>query len=207
MSKSLTQDVISFVSKRVHSELKASGWKRRAPHIFKPAGDVFHCLTFQSSRWGTLTEGQFTIDLVVTWPHVYRIWTSREFPRNPAAANFPIRERIGMLTPNHLDGWWHVNQHTDREDLSKKVTSTLVAHGLSFFEPFPNTAAILALLRSGKPLPGLNEHQLPLIHAIMAAAIGEIQEAKERLSFAFKQASPLFQETVSLIADRLKIEI
>src|SRR5678816_2724353 len=98
MSKSITQEAIKAASRETAKRLAAAGFKRKGFHLHRKAGELFHAIQFQASRWGSTAEGKFTVNLIVTSPDLYEAWIG-PFPLNPASALFPIQMRIGSLMP------------------------------------------------------------------------------------------------------------
>jgi hypothetical protein len=89
--KSITLQAIDFVSKGACTDLLVPrGFRRRAPHFFRQADGVYHCINFQASQWGSYDSGKFTINLSVTSPELYSAFTGQPFPKNPATASRPI---------------------------------------------------------------------------------------------------------------------
>ena len=103
---------------------------------------------------GICTSGSFTVNLVVTSPFMYSIWTGRPFPANPASALFPVTMRIGLLMPSRTDHWWHVEEATDVTTVARQTADAIVEYGLPFFDGFRTVEAMLTRLREGKALPG-----------------------------------------------------
>lgn len=205
MTTSVTLQAIRAASKAVSDAgLKEAGFKRQGNHLHRSVSDVVHAIHFQASQWGSIDAGSFTVNLVVTSPFVYTIWSGRPLPSNPASALFPVNTRIGSMMPSRKDVWWSVTDSTDLNHLSREVTAAVLEFGVQFFEEFPNKEAMLTRLRRGKGLPGLTKPQARLVHAILAVEMGAIKEAQELLETEYDEVgvSP-FRETVQLIAERL----
>jgi len=207
VSQSLTRSAIAEVSRYAHSEaLKAAGFRRNAPHMYRPSEDLFHGIHFQASQWGTADEGRFTINLVVTSPALYEAWTGKPLPSNPATALFPVQERIGSLMPEHRDHWWDVSTSSDVAVLAKEVLRALIQHALPFFSAYRDSTAILERLRTVGVLPGLTQAQAPIVHAIVAKAKDLPAEAAAQIQRAFVVAgNSSFRTTVELVARRLEV--
>lgn len=209
MTTSVTLRAIRAASKAVSDAgLKEAGFKRQGNHLHRNVGDVIHAIHFQASQWGSAASGSFTVNLVVTSPFVYTTWIGRPFPLNPASTLFPVNTRIGSMLPSRKDQWWTVTDSTDLDHLSREVTAAILEFGLAFFELFPSKQAMLTRVRHGKGLPGLTKPQARLVHAILAAEMGAIEEAQELLETACNEAGVSgFRETVQLIAKRLGITL
>jgi hypothetical protein len=97
-----------------------------------------------------------------------------------------------------------VNLETDLIGLAKEVATTIVSYGLPFFDAYPSAAVLLRKLRTTGKLPGFYSAQAPLVQAMLAVQEGSIDEARNLVYDAYRQAgeSP-FRETVALIGRRL----
>lgn len=208
MSQSLTAATISVTSKLVVAALADKGFKRKSPHLLRQSQDVVHGIHFQSSQWGTASDGRFTVNLIVTAPALYEGWTGRPLPANPATASHPIQQRIGFCLPPKTDLWWTVNPQTDTESLAQEAAGVIVQNAPAFFALFPNMGAILAHLRETSSLPGLTRQQAALTHAHLAHLAGASGEAENLLSVALALATnSLFKSTVQEFANRVGISI
>lgn len=188
--------------------LKAAGFKRTGSHLYRPSADLFHGIHFQASRWGSADEGAFTINLVITSEALYRTWTGKELPRNPASALFPVQKRIGHLMPAKRDLWWEVTPTTDIDVIKHEVSDAIDAYALPFFAEYLDGTSMLQRLRQNESLPGVYRGQAPLVHAILAQGLGLREEAKVQLRRASIDAGKSsFQSTVSTVAQRLGFDL
>jgi Domain of unknown function (DUF4304) len=208
MSTSVTTAAIKSVSETCIVSLKPHGFRRKSPHLYSETNDVFHCVHFQSSQWGSRESGRFTVNLAVTSPAIYRRWTGRRFPSNPATALWPIQQRIGTACGEARDLWWDVSADSDVSGIAADVCQRLVRCALPFFTRYPSTAAILADVQSGVAPPSITMPQLPLLHAILLADAGHHSEAAECIERAIAQhkGTP-FCETIVMIARRLNVSV
>ncbi len=207
MTKSNTASAIAYVSKFAYANgLKAEGFKRMGNHFVKPSADLFHGINFQASQWGSMDEGSFTINLVVTSAAVYELWTEKPLPRNPASALFPMQHRIGSLMPQRRDHWWTVSAKTDLDALAREVTEVLTVNGLPFFAEYPDSKALLDRLRAGKALPGLSEGQCALVHAMLAHILGLDDEAAVQIQNLLAETDVFgFRTNVLRVAKRIGV--
>jgi hypothetical protein len=205
MSTSPVQIAIRAASKAAFDNgLKAAGFRRQGNHLHRPSHDLIQAFNFQASRGSAVPLGEFTVNLVVTADFIYRHWIGRPLPKNPAAALFPIQQRIGLLMPQREDKWWPAD--ADIDALCVEVGHVLVAYGLPFFAAFPSVNALLERLRSGTGAPGMSPAQATLLHAMLAKEKGFDDEAEQQIRGAFEDARGSgFQETVGTIARRLGI--
>jgi hypothetical protein len=208
MTQSLTVTTIAATSKLVLAALAAHGFKRKSPHLFRHSQDVLHCIHFQSSKWGTSSDGQFTVNLVVTAPALYETWTGHALPANPATASYPIQARIGSCLPTRADTWWTVGPQSSAEVLAGEVSAVIAHHAPAFFSQFPNMQAILSHVRETNGLPGLTRAQAALVRAYLAQLAGEGDEAQALVLAELKAAetSP-FRNTIRSFAIRAGIAL
>jgi len=203
MAASPIQSVIREVSKAAYQrDLRAVGFRRQGNHIHRRFNDLIHSFNFQASR---LAAGEFTVNLLVTSEALYRYWTGRPLPANPATAFFPIQQRIGNLMPERQDRWWTID--TDQEILSRDVRHALLTYGLPFFDAFSSSEAILERLRADANIPGVSAGQAKLVRAMLAKERGNLQEAEQQIHAALEEAgSSGFRQTVLAVAHRLGME-
>lgn len=206
MSDSLTTKATKNVSSVCGAALISFGFSRRAPHLFRQSNDLFHCVHFQSSRWGSRDAGNFTINLVVTSASLYHHWTGRSLPTNPATALWPIQQRLGSVCPEGRDLWWDVSVETDVPALAAEISHRLQAHGLPFFDRFSSSSAILDIVQHGATLPGMTAPQMPLLRAMLLIDRDRRSEAAACITEALSQnRSDGFRTTILTIARRLKL--
>jgi len=175
------------VSRCAQASLKSAGYRRSGNHLYRQSDDLVHALHFQGSQWGTATEGQFTINLLVISRAVHEACLTRRFPANPATA-FPLAQcRIGFAYGNH-DVWWSVSDQTDIAELSDNVVGTVANFGLAFFESYTSELAVLSQLRTNSAIPGLMPVWRPLVHAVLAERHGFRDEAESVIGSAIAGA-------------------
>lgn len=176
-SKSLMQKAVLFVSRGIAPVVQPLGFRRCAPHYLCAHGDLYHCIHFQGSQWGSADHGKFTINLAVTGAALYTAYTGKPLPANPATVLWPIQERIGFFLPGRRDHWWSVDADTDLDALAEEVSSALGSIVAGFFARFADSDALLQLLGSGASIPGLFPAHRPIVLATLLAARGEHEQA------------------------------
>src|SRR5262245_34536213 len=144
MAPSATQRLIPVVSKAVLTGgMRSAGFRRQGNHLHRHVDGLIHGIQFQASRWGTITDSQFTVNLIVTSPAIYTCWIRKPMPRNPASVSFPVRQRIGSLLPDPRDKWWPVGPLTDVKALCAEVTEAVVTFSPPFFAMYASADAFL----------------------------------------------------------------
>src|SRR5579864_2248689 len=112
MAATVMQTAIMSASKAaLNHSLKALKFRRQGNHLWRESDGLFHGVHFQGSQWGTAVAGSFTVNLGITSQWLYRCWTGRPLPSNPATALFPIQMRIGSLMTERRDHWWEVTEN------------------------------------------------------------------------------------------------
>jgi hypothetical protein len=208
MPQSLTSLAIAATSRVTQTLLAREGFKRKSVHLLRESSDVLHCIHFQSSKWGTARDGQFTMNFVVTWPSIYEAWTGKPLPANAATATYPIQNRIGSCLPERTDVWWTVDDQTDADALAQEVAGTVARTAPAFFARFSSTEMVLASLREHGGLPGLTAAQAHLVHAFLAKSAGRAAEAEQTLAAALAIAgSSPFKNTIRSFAQRAGIAL
>lgn len=188
--------------------LAAHGFKRKSPHLLRECSDVLQCVHFQSSQWGTATEGRFTVNLVVTSSGIYEAWTGCSLPANPATASYPIQQRIGSCLPEKKDTWWTIDSEIDLDALAGQVAAIVALHAPAFFAQFTSTQAMLSSLRVSGSLPGLTRAQAALVHAYLAQVNGSAEEAQSIICTELRATSNSpFKNTILSFAERAHIQL
>ena len=194
-------------SREIAKRLASTGFKRKGLHLYRKAGELFHAIQFQASRWGTAAEGKFTINLIVTSPGLYEEWIQRPFPVNPASALFPIQRRIGSLMPQRGDYWWTVAADTDISSLAREVADTVESCATEFFTSYESDESLLSQLRQGK-CPGCTAPLAAVVHALVANNLGYKAEALEACKTALSKSEvPGFSQRVISLAQKLGLQL
>jgi hypothetical protein len=207
MSTSVTTAAIKRVSEMCAASLKPHGFRRKSPHLYRDTDDVFHCVHFQASQWGSRESGRFTVNLAVTSPGIYQRWTGRPFPSNPATALWPIQQRI-VAGGEVADLWWDISTNSDVSAIAEDVCQRLLNYALPFFARYPSTAAILAEVQRGVAPPSIPTPHLPLLEAILLTEAGRPCQAAECIerALAENKGTP-FQNGIVMIAQRLNLSV
>ena len=209
--KSITLQAIDFVSKGACTDLLVPrGFRRKAPHFFRQAGGLNHCIHFQASQWGSSDSGKFTINVYVTSPELYSAFCGQPFPKNPATASWPISQRIGFLLPKHCDHWWNISRASNLDIVGREVAESIEKYVIPFFERYPDANSLLtrALSESSDTEFEIIPSHRPLVAAILLSGRGDKVQALQILKTRFdKKVGHPFQETIRLIAKRVGLEL
>jgi hypothetical protein len=133
--------------------LKPRGFKRRGANFHRPAEDVVHLISLQSSRSGTRDSARVTVNLAV-WCKILddtgaapSVWTAH------------WRKRIGHLMPANTDLWWSLPSDRALDEAATEIVGALEAYGLPALDCLASAASLLALWDSGES-PGLTRGQV-----------------------------------------------
>ncbi len=206
-NNSITLNTVQTISKDYCLPiLNELGFKRKSPHYYRANGDLFHCIHFQASQWGSHDKGSFTVNLIVTAEKLYKYWTGASLPKNPATATWPIQVRLGDVCPEARDKWWEIKPHTDISQVGNEIVNRIKNYGLHFFGKYNSIGDIRAAFTSPKKYAGLFQSHAPIIEAIILVEEGSMSKAEEILKKELKinQGKP-FSETILKVASRLNL--
>jgi len=210
MAHSVTHICVKEVSACLFKNLKDYGFRRRSPNLWREVEDVIQMLHFQSSQWGTKSKGNFTINVAVTHPELFSLWTGRPFPANPATATWPLVQRIGHIIDGR-DVWWDVDESTDAKILGTKISESYLNLLLNWLDQYSSLKSIesaLSTFTKYGDVPGVHEAQVPLIQAIIAKVHGDRETTEQ---FIFKALTDSkgkpFEQTVRTIANRVGVNV
>jgi hypothetical protein len=210
MPTSKTRGCMTALSKELARLLSAEGFRRRTPHLWRDQEDLIHVINLQASPWGTLQEGQFTVNLAITNRMLYSVWSGNPFPSNPGSAVWPVQARIGTIIGDH-DIWWKVSGSTDKDALVSSVAAQVAGPALEWFSAYPRLDALDAGLAKAKKfndVPGVYETQAPVIRAIISSMRGNTRMAHELLASSLaSHAGKPFGESIQLVAGRLGLHV
>jgi len=144
------------------------------------------------------------VNLCVTAEPLYRFWTGKPLPRNPATAGWPIQVRLGDVCPEGHDRWWNINSRTNIEKIGEDVSRRLTNYAVPFFDRFDTIDDIRKSILSDNPPAGFIEAQIPLIEAMFHTLEGNLAHAATIIEAQrAKWDGHPFLTTVTTIGDRL----
>jgi hypothetical protein len=180
----LARKAISAISAGAcRATLSPLGFRRSAPHYWRFVDGLSQCVNFQASAWGSREAGRFTIDLGISSPALFEAFVGRRFPKEPAAARWPVNARIGIVTPAQRDLWWDVDETTDLAVLGDHVADTLQNFAVPWFQGLATRKDLVhAFEHRPACLGGVFPAQIPLALAILAAEDRDLDRARAILS-------------------------
>jgi Domain of unknown function (DUF4304) len=127
--------VDEIVKRGLQPHLKAAGYKKKARTFFRELdGGVFQIVNVQLSQWGTATESKFTINLGVFFPSIQQISLKPALDGVPNEYDCHLRQRIGMLMPDHLDHWWTVTSNPSIDGVAQQISEAWSMYGQQWIE-------------------------------------------------------------------------
>jgi hypothetical protein len=133
--------------------LKPRGFKRRGANFYRPAEDVVHLISIQSSSSNTHDSARVTVNLAV-WCKILgdsgaapTVWTAH------------WRKRIGELMPANADVWWSLPSDRALDAAATEIVGALEGYGLPALDSLTSAASLLTLWDSGES-PGLTRGQV-----------------------------------------------
>jgi len=178
--------------------LRAREFKRDARSFFHAAGDLFHCIWIQASRWNSPLEASFTANLRVVWPRWHEVYTGQPVGQNPTLAASVVEVRASTLLTG-TDHWWRLDHETDTAALGLEVANCVCSAADAFFPLFSSSLDVLARLDSGEPGYGLISGSLA--HAVLLADNGRLPQAKALV--AELSSKPPRWVAIGLVAERM----
>lgn len=205
----IVQSAIRLISAGgVASFLAPMGFKRQGVHFWREANGLTQAVHFQASRWGTKTDGSFTINLGVSSPLLYSTFTGKEPPKNPATTLWPINLRIGHLSPENLDCWWEISSTNDISSAEAEVVRALECYAIPYFDRITSIDSLRALVSGEGRVPGLLESQRKIVFAILSHMAGDQSFARSTLRSEFLRLDGKpFQDAVLTVANRLGVAL
>lgn len=166
--------------------LKPLGFKSRGTGLWRDSDGLLHDVAFQSSMWGSAAAGRFTINVGVTHPDMYHLFTGKPGPKHVSGAHWPIQERIGFLAPELRDVWWEVDERTDVAALGTQVAGVVAAYAVPFLDQFTSRESFGAYLDSGRAI-GTPPLQLQIARALFAFCEGRSDAAVAKLNSTLEE--------------------
>lgn len=138
--------------------LAEHGFVRKARTWNREVKSLKHVIDVQAGRWNEIGGGDFTINLGVFIPSVYRVVHEQEPPIFAKEADCIVRVRLGALMDSGAlfdgptrgekrDHWWKFGTTTDMERLGYDVSGTLIARGIPFLDEFDSVIRVCEILK------------------------------------------------------------
>ncbi|KPJ91600.1 MAG: hypothetical protein AMJ53_11285 [Gammaproteobacteria bacterium SG8_11] len=103
--------------------LKNNGFKKKARNFYREYSDRVEVINVQASQWNEGNEGKFTINVGVYYPEISKILEAPPVSGAPKEYDCTVRERIGLLTPENKDHWWHIDGSVNDLEVAENVAN------------------------------------------------------------------------------------
>jgi hypothetical protein len=212
MAKSKAAEELDHLQSQLRPFLKEHGFRIRARTSNRQTSDgLTHVINFQMGRFdppGTSyipwfrknLYGVFTVNVGVYVPEVATAQLGIQPRSFVQEVDCCMRERLGMLGPEHSDRWWDLPSN---RDTAADLEQRLERDALSLPERFESRDSVLDELGRAEEISGIGGPPR-IICAIMLAHRGQIGRARDLLAAQIRlSASPKHSEYVQALADRL----
>ena len=136
--------------------LRPLGYRNSSNLFSRPSVDVVHLIEVQGSRQSTSGNAKFTVNVGVFVPAlVYADVSDITKPSIPLAH---WRARLGSLSPEQVDMWWHASTLAQAQSAAEDVAGRVQLYALPALAGLQQ-AKLLANLWQGGLSPGLTETQ------------------------------------------------
>lgn len=122
-----------LLGNKLHSVLKAAGFRRRSSTWNRVRGDFVDVVNLQRSQW----SAKVTLNVSIVVPWIWQMrwgWEDKDFFKEEDGL---VRVRAGYLI-GQRDGWWDMAD----EGTAKKLHAVLNEHVFPYFDSLLNYAAI-----------------------------------------------------------------
>ena len=119
----IAKRIDSIIRERLSPLLKKNGFKKKARNFYREYSDRVEVINVQASQWNEGNEGKFTINVGVYYPEISKILEAPPVRGAPKEYDCTVRERIGLLTPEKKDQWWHVDDSANDLEISENVAN------------------------------------------------------------------------------------
>lgn len=119
----IAKRIDSIIREGLAPLLKKSGFKKKGRNFYREYPDRIEVINVQASQWNEGNEGKFTINVGVYYPEISKILEAPPVRAAPKEYDCTVRERIGHLTPENKDQWWHIDGSVNDLVISENVAT------------------------------------------------------------------------------------
>lgn len=173
----------NLIKKHVAPLLKQNGFKKKDLTWNKSKDGVVQVVDFQLSRFSSDEEEDFTINLGVFDPQLWKKCWGKEPPKFIKEEDCFPRIRIGQLlnqsSEKSTDHWWTCSANTNESELSKEIQGLLEKKCLPFLDDMLDQHEVVLFYSSN------SEHLMPIERiylAIIKNSVGDVHSSDELLS-------------------------
>ena len=192
------QDKIKAMASGLHERhLKALNFRKSANTWIRPTTWP-QVINVQLSRWNSVEEAQFTVNLGISIPELHVASESLPLKGALKEHDCDLRSRIGLLFPSKNDHWWKVTPTTDPDELVEDVFARINEFALPWFDRLTNFSSVAAEFRDRKS---------PFMAALAFHLAGDSTSATESMSRAIEGSNTHFLSKLRRIAAAQGIQI
>ncbi len=115
-----------FLKTYIAPFLKSHGFKKKGAVWNRKNNDIVEVIDFQSAKVPAKGESNFTVNIGVLHPDVWKIYWEKELPDFIAEVECFPRTRIGnFITPPRGDTWWTLSKHSNVEEIANEILSVI----------------------------------------------------------------------------------
>ena len=156
MTRTAVDETFDHVIKVVAEQLLPRGFARRGRVLRIMAKDTCGIVEFQRSMKNSRDRLLFTVNVGVVSGCLLE--TGPSGLKNARVIDAHVRERIGMLLPEHSDKWWEITPSTDPDALAREISDLVVKEEVPYVQRYLSMESIISLWESGQS-PGLTNKQ------------------------------------------------
>jgi len=204
-----------MIRRTLHPSLMEKGFTHKARTWNRNVGWYIDVVDVQVGRWSRADEGDFTVNVGVFVPSVYKVFWGEDAPPFVAEERCVVRARLGALKNDGglaednlkarpTDLWWDFDASTDLEALGREVSELVVDLGLPFLEGLHSIEAVHRFLMTPHAERQVSVPYAYCYLAIIKAQMGDDIGAKRLLEHV-GQRWHSWQAVTSRVADQLEV--
>jgi hypothetical protein len=140
----------------MQAALRPLGFRKSSSLFQRVSGDVVHLIEVQGSRDNKTDETSFTINVGVFAPEL--VYADVRDLTKPSIGMAHWRMRLGSLSPENQDLWWHVASSAEAAAAATDIAARTHKFALPALDQLADLSALAVLWHSGR-CPGLTEGQ------------------------------------------------
>jgi hypothetical protein len=136
--------------------LRPLGFRKMSSLFQLDRGKVVHLIEVQGSNDNKANEAEFTVNVGVFAPEL--VYPDVRDITKPSIALAHWRTRLGSLSPENKDLWWHVASFGEAATAAADIADRTHKFALPALDQLADLSALAVLWKSGQS-PGLTEFQ------------------------------------------------
>ena len=140
----------------LHALLRPLGFQKVSGLYSRATQNIVHLIEVQGSRASTKEEARITVNVGAFVPEL--VYADVRETTKPSIPGAHWRTRLGHLSPEHTDLWWHIANEEQAFAAAQDIASRVQAYALPALAELPNSTALVAQWQAGNAR-GLTEPQ------------------------------------------------